>query len=415
MALDPRTAPRTSPEQPRGSNIVGVRAYNERLVLSLIRRHGSLPKADIARLTGLSAQTISVIVRALEADGLLLRMTPQRGRVGQPSVPLRLDPDGAYSLGLKVGRRSANLILMDFVGGVRRQIHWSYPYPAPADLFAALEQGIAELTADLTAQQNARIVGLGVATPYELWNWAEQVGAPQAVLDAWRAVDLKAELEARCPWPVLISNDATAACGAELTFGRGRDYPEFIYVFVGSFVGGGVVLDGSLYAGRRGNAGAIGSMPVPFRSGGGKGRAKGPQVHQLIQSASLYALEARLTAKGLDARAIFRAHEGWDSIGAPLADWLEEAAAALAHALVASVSVIDFAATIIDGGFPPQVRARLVALVREKIGEMDLQGLSPFAVIEGEVGANARSIGGASLPLLARFLLDRDVLFKDER
>ena len=53
----------------RGSNQAGMRAHNERLVLSLIRRHGATAKADIARATGLSAQTVSVIMRALEADG----------------------------------------------------------------------------------------------------------------------------------------------------------------------------------------------------------------------------------------------------------------------------------------------------------------------------------------------------------
>ncbi len=50
----------------RGSNQIGVRAYNERLVLALVRRHGSMARADIARKTGLSAQTISVIIRELE-------------------------------------------------------------------------------------------------------------------------------------------------------------------------------------------------------------------------------------------------------------------------------------------------------------------------------------------------------------
>ena len=97
----------------RGSNQTAVRVYNERLVLSLVRRHGSLAKVDIARSTGLSAQTISVIMRALETDGLLLRGEPIRGKVGQPSVPMSLNPEGAYSLGLKIGRRSADIILLE--------------------------------------------------------------------------------------------------------------------------------------------------------------------------------------------------------------------------------------------------------------------------------------------------------------
>src|SRR5882724_8186139 len=88
------------PDFARGTNQSGVRLYNERLVLSLIRRHGSLPKAEIARLTGLSAQTITVIMRVLETDHLVVKQARQRGKIGQPSVPFALDPDGAFSVGL---------------------------------------------------------------------------------------------------------------------------------------------------------------------------------------------------------------------------------------------------------------------------------------------------------------------------
>ena len=97
-----------------------MRLYNERLVLSLIRRYGNAPRAEIARQTGLSAQTIAVIMRQLEADGLVTKQNPQRGRVGQPSVPFALNPDGAFSLGLKIGRRVNDLVLIDFLGSVRR-------------------------------------------------------------------------------------------------------------------------------------------------------------------------------------------------------------------------------------------------------------------------------------------------------
>src|SRR5207245_7814213 len=84
----------------RGTSQSGVGLYNERLILSLIRRQRSLAKVEIARLTGLSTQTTTVIINRLEADGLLLAGEPQRGRIGQPSVPYTLDPDGAFGLGL---------------------------------------------------------------------------------------------------------------------------------------------------------------------------------------------------------------------------------------------------------------------------------------------------------------------------
>ena len=99
-----------------GTNQSGVRERNERLVLSILRREGPLPKAEIARRTGLSAQTASVIMRALESDGLISKGEKVRGRVGQPSVPMSLEPDGVYFFGLSVGRRSVELILTNFIG-----------------------------------------------------------------------------------------------------------------------------------------------------------------------------------------------------------------------------------------------------------------------------------------------------------
>ena len=112
-----------------GTNQSGMRALNERLVLTLIRQNGALAKSEIARMTGLTPQTVSVIIRALEQDGLLLKGDPQRGRVGQPSVPIRLNPEGAYVLGLLIDRRSADMVLTDFMGAIqaRRRITFTAP------------------------------------------------------------------------------------------------------------------------------------------------------------------------------------------------------------------------------------------------------------------------------------------------
>src|ERR1700722_2298023 len=97
-----------SPWTEGGANQAGVRLYNERLLLSLVRRFGPLSKIEVARLTGLSVQSTSAIMNRLQADGLLKREAPLRGRVGQPTIPMSIDPEGAYSFGLKVGRRSCD-------------------------------------------------------------------------------------------------------------------------------------------------------------------------------------------------------------------------------------------------------------------------------------------------------------------
>src|SRR5690606_37381503 len=135
----------------------GVRLYNERLALSLIRRHGSLPKAEIARLTGLSAQTASVILRQLEADGLIVRQRRQRGKIGQPSVPFALDPEGAYSIGLKIGRRSCDLVLIDFAGSVRVHLRESYPFPTPSFILDFVAKGSGKLAWSVPPGRSGRI------------------------------------------------------------------------------------------------------------------------------------------------------------------------------------------------------------------------------------------------------------------
>ena len=128
------TPENTGSETAGGANLTRARAYNERLVLSLVRRHGELTKAELARLTGLSAQTVTVIMLEMERDGLLIRGHPIRGKVGQPLIPLSINPDGAFGIGLKIGRRSAALVLMDFVGEVRHSISKTYPLPIARSL-----------------------------------------------------------------------------------------------------------------------------------------------------------------------------------------------------------------------------------------------------------------------------------------
>jgi predicted NBD/HSP70 family sugar kinase len=380
-----------------------MRAYNERLVLSLVRRHGSLAKADIARSTGLSAQTVSVIMRGLEDEGLLSRGQPIKGKVGQPSVPMHLSPDGAYAIGLKIGRRSADLALMDFAGEIRHQLNEIYPYPTPAPIVDFAVQGVETLMDGLTATGQDRVAGIGIATPFELWNWAEKVGAPKDKMAAWRDFDLADAIGERCGLPIFVQNDATAACGAELIVGRGVDYANFVYFFVGHFVGGGVVLNNAVYAGSSGNAGAFGPMPMPATDHGKR---------QLIDDASIFILESQLQDEGLDPSCLLQSTDGWRGFDGQLDAWIDHTGRSLAYAIISSCSVIDFPVAIIDGGFPTSVRHDVVVAARKALGQFDLRGLQAPDIIEGSVGANARVIGGALLPFFARYLVDQNVLLK---
>jgi predicted NBD/HSP70 family sugar kinase len=378
-----------------GTNQTGMRAQNERLVLTLVRQHGALTKAEIARMTGLSAQTVSVIMRQLEAERLLCRGEPQRGKVGQPSIPLSLHPEGAYFLGLKVGRRTLDLVLVNFVGTVRHRARLTYPVPRPE---IAIDWTIAEVARceALLGHDRDRIAGLGIAMPFEIWNWAEAMGAPAADIAAWREVDLRDVLSRHVGYPVYLENDGSAACGAELVFGDRRSLQDFIYIYVGSFVGGGVVLNGGLYVGRSGNAGAIGSMPVPGASG----------TVQLIDRASLVLLERSLVEQGLSVELLYSDATLWESLEPALARWIDGAAEGLAHAVLAAAAVIDFEVAVIDGSMPPEVRARLVAATDAAMARLDTAGIVPPVLLPGSLGPLARALGGASLPLSDRYLIE---------
>ncbi|MGG7564542.1 ROK family transcriptional regulator [Rhodovulum sp. DZ06] len=377
-----------------GMNLTGVRAHNERLVMSLLQRGGAMPGAELAKRSGLSPQTVSNILRRLEAEGFLTRGAPQRGRVGKPSAPMALDPDGALAFGLKIGRRSSDLAAIDLHGRLLARRQLTYPYPMPDAIFGFLEEGVAGMSADLTPRQRERICGIGIGAPSEIWNWTEQLGAPPE-FDVWRETRLAERVARFSDLPVFAENDATAACRAEHAFGRGREFNDYAYVFIGSFIGGGVVMNGAVVEGGRRNAGAFGSL----RTGGA-----GPEA-PLIDTASLHLLEAAVAAAGRDPGALWAQPQDWSDFTPLLAPWIDRTAEELARAARNMCAVIDFEAVLIDGAFPASVRAALVERTRARLDALDLRGLARPRIEEARIGHDARALGAASAPIFSQFFL----------
>ncbi len=393
----------TRDEFARGSNQSGMRAHNERLVLTLIRQMGPLAKSEIARLTGLSAQTVSVIMRSLEAEGLLEKGEPVRGKVGQPSVPMGLAAEGAFFLGLKVGRRSLDLVLTDFLGQIRGRVHLNHRFPEPNSVVRFANDSIAQLVEQLPEAHRQKVAGLGIAIPFQLWDWAEPLGVSQSAMDVWRKRDIRAEIAEDWDFAVFLQNDASAACGAELVFGD-KDKPrDFLYFFIGFFVGGGVVLNNNLFTGQTGNAGALGSIPI---------NRDGPNVQQLVDVASLASLERQTVEAGGNGDMIWNNPKSWTVPLDILDEWVKLASESLAFAIASSVSLIDFECIIIDGWMPEDVRAQVVCATRAALDKIDIAGITPPKLRAGTIGSDARALGAASLPLSERFLVDRSSFLK---
>lgn len=404
--------------QPRGSSQGGLRQYNERVVLQAIRLHGALPGAEIARLTQLTPQTVSMICKRLMDDGLLLRGEPQRGKVGQPSVPLRLNPDGAFAVGIKVGRRSLDTLLVDFTGATRHRWTLDYRHAEPARIVAEIGQRLKDIRRRLGVDERERVQGVGIAAPLSMGGWQQLLGFPASIADQWQRFDLHDAVARLTDWPVSLTKDTAAACVAELVGGRGRSVPSFLYVFVDTFIGGGLVLDSQLRAGTTGNAGAVGSMPLGLagrrpRAESARAATEGPNPPpQLLGVASLLNLEQRYEAAGLDTGAAVDGRAllaPW--LGATQA-WLKEAAAAVAHAVNAASCLLDLDGVIVDGSFDRTLLEALLGALETAMDRYSWEGVARPRLWPGTIGSDARALGGALLPLYANFSPDRELFLK---
>jgi predicted NBD/HSP70 family sugar kinase len=398
--------------RPRGSNHVGMRQFNERVVLQAIRLHGSVSKADIARLTRLTPQTVQIIIARLEADALVRRLEPTRGKVGQPSVPMALNADGAFSIGIKIGRRSLDLLLLDFCGQVRGRSALLYDSPDPDTLFDQIERRLRALVATLPVKLRVRLHGVGVAAPLSIGGWQELLGldARQAKRHAerWSRIDIRERVVAMTDLPVAFVKDTAAACVAELVAGRGRSIGSYLYVFVDTFIGGGLVIDSTLHGGIHGNAGAVGSLALG-KARGGRAAAR---PAQLLSEASLIGLEARFDAARLDTGATNDARALEAPWRAHTDRWLREAAPAIAFAVHNAACLLDLDAVIIDGSFSRELLQALLAAVAAALDGYNWEGVARPSLFDGTIGSDARAMGGGLLPLYANFAPDRELFLK---
>ncbi|BFT31746.1 ROK family transcriptional regulator [Alteromonas sp. D210916BOD_24] len=371
----------------------GPRSINEREILRLIRTHHALPKSKLSHLTGLSAQSATVIMNKLEADNLVIRLPAVKGGVGQPKVPFSLNPEGAFGVGLTIGRRSYDMTLLDLTGKVRNKVEEVIPYPTPESLMAFVRRAYATLVMPLSESLQAKISGLGVAMPFDMWQWADEIGAPVDALKQWEQFDIKESVSTLLSLDVFVRNDAAAACNGELSLGNCHQWSDFLYLYVGTFIGGGLVLDNRLFSGKTGKAGAVGTLPFNTTD----------TTHQLINQSSLCLLERQLLASGEKGEQLYGNTSRWAFDDGLQQEWLENTAQGLTFAIQCAMSLLDLQGIYIDGAIPLDIKQKLVKQTQYALGRQDLRGLSQVQVDAGSIGSNAPSIGSANVPLVANF------------
>ena len=210
-----------------------------------------------------------------------------------------------------------------------------------------------------------------------------------------------------CDWPVHSMKDTAAACVAELVEGRGRGMHSFLYIFVDTFIGGGLVIDSHLRNGLTGNAGAIGSMPLGLPDGHGA-------APQLLSVASLHTLEQAWRDAGLPDPGF----DGPEPLQAPWRDVTRAWLAAAAHARSRTRSTAPLPARPRRRDrrrrHPPQPARR--ADRRDRGGDAALatgKASTRRSCSPAPIGPDAGALGGALLPLHANFAPDRDLFIKE--
>jgi predicted NBD/HSP70 family sugar kinase len=394
----------------KGSNSVQVRHYNERVVLDAIRRQGLASKADVARHAHLTPPAVASIVDALVDAGYVEQKGKRFGQKGQPSVMYGIAPEGGFSIGLHIGRRSLDAVLVAFSGAVLSSETHEYDYPEPEQvrrigggLIARMREGLGE--------RAERLIGLGVSAPYFLGGWEQELGFPPEASARWRDVDLTSFFRQAAGLPLFVENDASAAAAAELVFGAGARYRDFIHLSINTMIGGGLIMDGVLQTGPNGNAAAYGPMPVTPSRLSSVSRPAGP-FEILLRRASIYGLINHLQANGI---AITRVRE-LDPLPrearGPFNEWQEDCADALAQAIVSTIAVVDVEAIVIDGLLPRVLLQDTVAKIQRRFAELVPIGLVAPEIVAGTTGPKASAIGAGILPIYSLFAPDRAVLTK---
>jgi glucokinase-like ROK family protein len=234
------------------------RANLERVVRA-VRLAGSLTQAEIARSTGLSAATVSNIVRELRDNGTVQVTSTSSG--GRRARSVALSGDAGIVVGVDFGHSHLRVA----VGNLAHQVLAEQSEPIDVDASASqgfdrAEQLVGRLV-ESTGISPEKVLGVGLGVPGPIDVESGALGST-AILPGWSGINPRQELSDRLGVPVQVDNDANLGALGELVWGGGRGVKDLAYIKVASGVGAGLVIDGRIYRGPGGTAGEIGHITL---------------------------------------------------------------------------------------------------------------------------------------------------------
>lgn len=241
-----------------------MKRINRAAILSAIRDATAIPRAEIAVRTGLTKATVTNLVGELVDEGVLLEQGRAQSTGGRRPIPVALNPDSRFAVGVDVGIHEVRVVAVDLNAAVLVQRRYALSFLQGNEQFlGVLGQAIADLLAIVFAmpgRSREQWLGIGIGMHGIVdARTGISVFAPNLRLSG---IHIREQLEARFGVDVLVDNDVRATAAAEQWFANPGELSNFVYVNVGVGVGAAIVLHGEILNGVSGSAGEIGHTVV---------------------------------------------------------------------------------------------------------------------------------------------------------
>jgi predicted NBD/HSP70 family sugar kinase len=381
--------------------------FNLTVILDAIRRtSGGLSRVELAQIVGLSPQTISNISRRLLDQNLIVEAGKEGSGPGKPRTILRLNPGGMYALGVHLDPAVTTFVVLDLVGAVVRHSRIKTPGGNdPSAVIATIAAEIAQLVED-SGVDRSRIAGLGVAAPGPIDLDNGTVVDPP-LLPGWDRVELRDALARATGYSVLVDKDVTSAAVAETWAGGPSGAGSFIFMYMGTGIGCGIVLNDEVVRGTSGNAGEIGHIVVdpdgPVCDCGQRGCVKSSAIPQVLVAEAEAAgiLQGPAAGSAAEIQQSFSelcalAYAGDERASAIL----DKSATLVARAASVVTNTLDVERVVFGGPFWTCLAQRYLELIPPLLdANSDVRLIHPIEVVGTGVGEDVGAIGAASLVL----------------
>jgi predicted NBD/HSP70 family sugar kinase len=390
-----------------GTNLEHARSHNRRAVLEAVRLGSALSRADIARRTSLTIQTISNIVTELVDKGLLIAGTINRNPRGQPSIPYSINPKGASSIGFHIARHGIIGVLTDLTGEVLAESEVVVDAVTPAVASPLVTKLFKELLFKAKVPLNT-LLGIGVALPARFGIGTISTEGPTG-LPGWNDPVTRAAFAQNLNVPIFIENDAVAAAIGEHHYGVARGINNFVMLYLDEGLGAGLFLGGHLFKGALSNAGEIGHMvvdpggrPCPCGNRGCLERYVSLQAaFEFVNGTGHTQLKSPTDVLKLSAQ--------------DLSQWIAEAAPRLTTAINILETILDAETIVIGGLAATRIVEKLIQAAHPLYISASLRPDRKFPrVMAGTVGRIATALGAAALPIFDEMNPRFDVLLKQK-